>query len=620
MQTIREARIVIHLEQGRVDLKAPDISHLLKQQEQWADLNRQIAAETRIRNDAEQKRATDELAAAAELQRVSDETAQRWKNQAQANFFGQQQKQPAAQSADAAREAFYVEEMNAALKDRIALTQQLVAEEQKLKAAQSQQTQSSWDKGLANLKTESWDRGLRVMEMRKEAEQAAADAAAASAAAQEEAAQRVTAAQEAMANGAKMAGEGIFRIARAAVLLGASSSASLDAMVKGLARVQAVFDLFKGRMQIIKGVTTAIEAMRAAQLAAAVAAGTMTAAEAAATTATLTFAGAITVLKAAISPVSVILTAIAAALLYVAHAWNSAREAEKEAQEASVKAAKEREDAMNKGVDALTDRVNREREIAAILFDQMSLEEKRAAVAKSQQDAEDGLNRAKTIVKEGLFEGAQDKAVEMERQKSLDALQRQRDLQASEEKQLNTRKELLSDQLKALDAAEKELRVAKEKEATFQTQFGRLRSFEQERIRRIADDIRAGKDISQFDEDYLREKGGDRGENIANARAKRRGIASGANDVFAGIPDAMDTASKSVDQLEKALADLLAELKKGGTAIEARARIEAEKKELQKQQEDLYKAMAESAKKQAELLQEFSGILTEISQALLFKR
>lgn len=45
MQTIREAKIVIHLEQGKVELKAPDLSGYLKQQQQQIDLTKQLDAQ-----------------------------------------------------------------------------------------------------------------------------------------------------------------------------------------------------------------------------------------------------------------------------------------------------------------------------------------------------------------------------------------------------------------------------------------------------------------------------------------------------------------------------------------------------------------------------------------------
>lgn len=169
--------------------------------------------------------------------------------------------------------------------------------------------------------------------------------------------------------------------------------------------------------------------------------------------------------------------------------------------------------------------------------------------------------------------------------------------------------------MKSIEAAERDLEIAKQKERTFQIQFGMLQQFEQAQLKSIADRLRAGQDINQFEEDFLREKGGEAGANIANARAGRRGAAAGADDVFAGIPDAMDAAAKSVDQLEKVLADLLAELKKGGSAIEAKARIEAERKELEAQYQDFYKQNTESIKKLADVVEQLNKKIDAVSLA-----
>lgn len=505
VQTIREAKIVIHLEQGRMELRAPDLSKTLADQQKYIDLQKQLEEQIKRVNAA-------------------------------------QQSAPSGGGGSVS--------------------------------------------GGGGGTHEDRDRE-RILQVIKEEEQAIA---------------RLRTSMMGLLRATSQTAEGFFRLGRAAVLLGASDE-SLQKMIKSLAQVQAYLDIMAGAMMIVQGLVSAQKAAAAAQ-------AVYVTALAGSTLATQVFTVAVIEATAAlaafalpiVAAVAVIVIAVTAAIAI----WDLFTESEAEAAEASrERAAQIKEDAENaaaimadylKMMDA---RIAREAELKALIFDRMTAEEQAADIASRVARGNRAGARGQTIIDEDLFGGAKGTALEIERRAALDgirALQQQDQLKRD---QLDAQKDLLAAQLKSIEAAEKDLEIAKQKERTFQIQFGMLQQFEQAQLKAIADRLRAGQDINQFEEQFLREKGGEAGANIANARAGRRGAAAGADDVFAGIPDAMDAAAKSVDQLEKVLADLLTELKKGGSAIEAKARIEAESKALQKQYEDFFKLNTEALKKLA---------------------
>jgi hypothetical protein len=526
MQTIREAKIVIHLEQGKVELKAPDLSKVLADQQRQIDLAKQLEEQ---------------------LKRVG-----------------------AAQQASS--------------------------------GGNSGGGSSGGGGSSSRLSYEEREH-QKILNLMKQEEQAIA---------------RLRSAMSSLGGAAQQAGEGFFRLARAAALLG-SSNESLEQMVKNLAEVQAYWDLMSGTIMIVQGLVAAQKALAAAQASYIVALEASTLATQVFMVATIEATAAVVAFALPIVAVSAVVVIAVAAMVAI---WDffttSQAEATKASQELAAQIKEDAENAarvMSEYLQMLQDRITREQELKALIFDRMTAEEQAADIAERVARGNAAGQRGQTIVDEDLFGGAKQTALEIERRNALDAIRALMQQDELKRKELDTQKELLDAQLKSIEAAEKDLEIAKQKERSFQIQFGMLQQFEQEQLKAIADRLRAGQDINQFEEQFLRENGGEGGRNIADARSARRGAAAGANDVFAGIPDAMDTAAKSVDELEKVLADLLVELKKGGSAIEAKARIEAEKKELQKQYEDFFKGNTEAIRKLAAVVEDLNKKIDAVALA-----
>jgi hypothetical protein len=524
MQTIREAKIIIHLEQGKVELRAPDLTKTLSDQQKYIDLQKQLEEQIKRVNAAQQ-------------------------------------------------------------------------------TAASGGGSSGGGSGGGRGTYEERDRE-RILKIMQQEEQSLA---------------RLRSSMLGLLEATRQTAEGFFRIGRAAVLLGASDE-SLRKMIKSLAELQAYWDIISGATMIIQGLVNAQKAAAAAQ-------AVYIAALNGSTLATQLFTVAVVEATAALArmalPVVAAVVIIVAAVTAAIAIWDlftesqaEAMEAERERIELARQDAAAAADIMSGYLTMLEKRVERERELKALIFDRLTAEEQAADIASRVERGNRAGARGQTIIDEDLFGGAKGTALDIERQAALDAIRALQQQDQLKRDQLDAQKELLTAQLKSIEAAEKDLEIAKQKERTFQIQFGMLQKFEQEQLKAIAARLRAGQDINQFEEEFLREKGGEAGANIANARAGRRGAAAGANDVFDGIPDAMDAAAKSVDQLEKVLADLLAELKKGGSAIEAKARIEAERKELEAQYQDFFKQNTEAIKKLSDVVVELNKKIDTVSLAV----
>lgn len=523
MQTIREAKIIIHLEQGKAEIRAPDLSKTLADQQRYIELQKQLEEQIKRVNAAQQS--------------------------ASSGGGG---------------------------------------------------SGSGGSRGGGTYEDRDRERILKIMQ---EEERSIA---------------RLRSAMIGLMEAARQTAEGFFKIGRAAVLLGASDE-SLQKMIKSLAQLQAYWDIISGATMIVQGLVNAQKAAAAAQ-------AVYVAALAGSTLATQAFTVAVVEATAAVAgfalPIVAAVAVIVIAVTAIIGVWDLFTESQAEAEEASRElAAQIKEDAENAArvmrdyLAMMEARISREQELKALIFDRMTAEEQAADIASRVERGGRAGSRGQTIVDEDLFGGAKGDALNIERQAALDAIRALMQQDQLKRDQVDAQKELLAAQLKSIEAAERDLEIAKQKERTFQIQFGMLQQFEQAQLKSIADRLRAGQDINQFEEDFLREKGGEAGANIANARAGRRGAAAGADDVFAGIPDAMDAAAKSVDQLEKVLADLLAELKKGGSAIEAKARIEAERKELEAQYQDFYKQNTESIKKLADVVEQLNKKIDAVSLA-----
>jgi hypothetical protein len=493
VQTIREAKIVIHLEQGRVELKAPQLAGILQQQQQQLDLTQKMEQETRRLNEAEKKRVNDELAGAAELRRISDETSQRWRNTNEAKFFQGKMAgdKPPSSTSDQAREAFYNQEINQTLKDRIALTQQLLAEEQKLKASQAGQDQAK-----------AIDQQNRAVRQYHE--------------------------------GLNQASEGVFRLARAAVLLGGSDE-SMQKLIRNLAIVQAGYDLFKGSTQIIGGLAKAQENLAKAN---ALAAASGTAA------------------SAGMAPLNPILAGVAISVGLAALAWSHYANAQREADEAQKEFLQNKRDA-----DALitgTDAVDPNTRLATLrrqVDEELALRQKlstRTRVVATQGGGFTVSDRTPESI------GQENDSFKREADFRKQILQIQEDQNRKQKEKIDVTERDIKQQQQLLSAANRLRDSERERLESFRAQIAKLSPLELQQLKAIDEKLQRGDKLNRNELSILEKNAGSRGQDVARAQGAKEFEGLGLRKDFLGSEKAYNDAAKATEDLTVKMKELTA--------------------------------------------------------------
>lgn len=536
MQTIREAKIVIHLEQGKVELKAPDLSKVLQDQQRQIDLTKKLAEET------------TRLATA----------------------------QQAARSASSGGGG-----------------------------SGGGSGGATWNSGFHPDKAaRDHERILKVMED------------------EERATQRLRSSMQALAGAVAQAGEGFFRLARAAVLLGASDE-SLQQMIKSLAQVQAYWDLFAGTVKIIQAVTAAQKALAAAQAA-------YVAALAASTLATQAFMVALieatAALLAFLAPFIIIAAIIGAAIIAAIAIWDALTVSESEAAEA----AKQYTEAVQKGTEiaikSLQEQLKLEEELESMRRSVMSDPDQQASLAGSRARS---AAAASSLLGSagGVDPAAQKQFLEAAREAAMQAAKFANEEMALAMKRRDAEVDIRQEKIKQIEAAEKALQTAQrqkqiedEKLRSFQAQVGALAEFERTQLINIRNRLRAGENINQFEEEFLAEKGGEGGKRAADSIRAKRAAAAGIGvdfwDGTAGAGAAKDMADAS-DKVAKALEELAKLLGDAGSGAEAKAKYEAEIKSINEAHAKELEVIKSAAQENIKTFEEIVKQLKELQQAAL---
>lgn len=534
MQTIREAKIIIHLEQGKVELKAPDLSAYLKQQQQQIDLAKQLEEQ---------------------LKRV--DAAQRAANSGASSGGGS-----------------------------------------------SGGGGSGGGGGRQSYEERSMERTLKLMQ---EEERALA---------------RLRSAMSALGGAAQQAGEGFFRLARAAALLGASND-SLQQMVKSLAEVQAYWDLFAGTIAIIQAMLLAQKAVAAAQ-------AVYVTALAASTLATQAFMVAVIEATAALVsfliPFAVVAAIVGGVIIAAMAAWDALTTSEEEAAEA----ARAYNEAVQKGFGDNLARLEKtlelQQELAAASRAQMTLAEQQASLAGSR--ASSGAFARGVVNRLGDIDpAARGQALDAAKQAAMEAIRFGNEELALAIKRRDAEVEIRQEKIKQIESAERALQTAErqkqieeDKLRAFQAQVGALSKFEQDQLINIRDRLRRGEQLNQFEEEFLAQNGGEGGRKAVNDIRSKRGAAAGFGVDFwegtAGAGAVKDMAKASED-VAKALAELAKLLGDAGSAAEAKARYEAQIKVIEETSAKEIEALKKAWDQNLETLTTITEKLKELEQAVI---
>jgi len=521
MQTIREAKIVIHLEQGPVNLKAPDLSKIL-----------------------------------ADQQKHIDQT--------------------------------------------VRLTQEMQRLEQAQRAAATAASASGGGGGTG-------PRGSGLAPGAEEAERAF---------------QRLYTAQMKYLTAQQAIGEGFFLMARAAALFSSDSDDSFESLIRNLAKVQAYFDVYKGFTNTVRGTVEAIKALQRAEVEAAIASGNLTRAQIEGLKASQSFAVGLRMLAIAISEAAVVMVALTSVIAVVTSAYDILTITAEE-----VKASHEGvRQAIEAKVKAMEQEVSRERELQEIRRQSMTDMEKAADLHRSVF-AMEGIDIRSWRARENAFSdpsapAAAKEVLESENRKGVAVIG---DLQA----ELDIRREILQTELRARDAkidqinqqqkqlemAQRQLQIEEQKLQTFKAQIGALDPMTLSQLKGIDQKLKAGADLNQFELEMLQQHGGDRGRREAEKIYAKKFDAMGidADTFLGGDGGAMKEARTAVDEMTAALKDLTKEL----SAADAVAKLQAEKKELQKQFDEFKTEQIKFIETLLKTIQLNNNKLAQIEEAIL---
>lgn len=547
---IRNARIVVHLEQGKVLLRVPDLAPFIRQQERAVELTRQLAEESRRLNSTQ---TTSPGAATG-----------------------------GASGGDAAVLDFY--------RQQLALLKQIEDQLKRTASAASSVTFSPGGGGGGS-RGDAGDKARRQADAFREMQ---------------------TAAQQSLGALGRL-GEGSMRLGRAFVLLGVSTEGSMGAVIRGLARVQAYFDILKGGQQIVSALIALEKAAAAAKAAYVTATVGATAAQKFFTIAVLETTRALAVWAVALAPYIALVVALALAYDALTTSEAEARE------EAERHVAAEREQ-----LDLMQQQAERLREIAELRREAMAPADRRdAALAEAEhaaKSAEFGSRFASNTGGLGELDSQRAAMSDAQAAKRLydEALRAERERVDAAKEIADAKIREIEAQERIVDIAKRALEIEERKRDAFRVQFGMLSQIEQQELKRIADKLRAGQDINQFEEQFIAERGGSEGQNIANARRGRRGEAAGADSVFDGIADAGNEMKEASDAVADALKELAKLLGGADNPAAAKAKLEAEKKALEEQYKDFYKKNAEAVGKLVDLMSVIEKKIQDLELALLF--
>lgn len=488
MQTIREAKIVIHLEQGKVELKAPDLSKILGDQQKHID-------------------------------------------------------------------------------QTVRLTQEMQRLEQAQRAAATAASASGGGGGGVA------PRGSGLAPGADEAEKAF---------------QRLYTAQMKYLTAQQAIGEGFFLMARAAALFGSDSDDSFKSLIRNLAQVQAYFDVYKGFTNTVRGTVEAIKALQKAELEAAIASGQMSKAQIEALRTSQTLAAGIKMLAIAISEAAVVMVAITSTIAIVTSLYDIFTTTADE-----VKAANEGVRAsIEAKVQAMEKEFNRERELQNIRRQNMTDMEKAASLHRSVF-AMEGIDIRSWRAREQADShpsgpAAAAEILESENRKAVSVIgdlqaevELRREILRTEMAARDAKIDQINQQQKQLDMAQRQLQIEEQKLQAFKAQIGALDPMTLSQLKNIDQKLKAGVDLNPFELETLQRSGGERGQREAEKIYAKKFDALGIDDkTFLGGDDgAMAKARTAVDEMTSALKDLTKEL----SSADAVAKLQAEKKELQKQ-------------------------------------
>jgi hypothetical protein len=577
---IRDGIIRISIQQGTVELKAPDLRPIIEQRKQEA------AAIEEVRKAAE-------AAAAAETK-----------------------------GAEAASRA--IQQANREYRDKLRLLDDIGR-----KSLAEAEGGNKWDAGVANISKATTEaaaaeaaelektnqliladrarRHAQAVAMAEEEGQAVARAAEQ----QAEAVSRAARAQVEMLEGVNRIGSGFLQLGRSIALFTADSDKSLRDLVQTLATFQSGFDLLRGGIDLFAGTVKILEQMQNARRLAAAATTAETAAITANTVATNASAAAQGAALTTLAATNPILLAMVAVLAAAAVAWKLLSDAEKEA------AVTAREIAESSWKDSAQYEAQIRRNKEA-LKDFMSEQEKEKALAR---DALKGVSSMKILDKETIRETDNAAYLESEAAVIEAAISASRELVNLEKEktaekigQLDIQTREIEQQQRIAEQAQKALEVEEKKVQAFEAQFGALDKGEQKRLQKITDQVRGGntENLRRSDLEFLGQSGGDQGRQIAQEEFARRGREQGAGNVFGGIANpALDQAAAVVDRENQRLNDLT-----GGQSVEdALSDIEDEKKQLTEALRDFKNAIRTVVEPMVETLNTVAEQLKSIKQA-----
>jgi hypothetical protein len=365
-----------------------------------------------------------------------------------------------------------------------------------------------------------------------------------------------------MSEGFRTAGEGAFTLARGIAFVGAASEEDLQKAVQTIAEIQGAFDIFKGGIDVVKGLTEGTRALRAVTTTAATAElGLASANTAVATTgaaATVSMRG----LLLTLGPIAIALAVVGAAFLFFKDAPDDIEDTT---------------DALGRQNKALKDRATLEKSAqqfeGALQAKLVELEarEKILAVTKGQITEEKQLEfiNARRAAKNQAAQDALDEArkriaklpLNEQRLRLSQAIAKtsQKAAEAGIEAE-NAKLDLSLERFKAEQdikkAAEDSLKSEQDKLALAEQRFGSLSAEDAIEAKRAAR-IFKEKGIAGLDKDQaalIGRVGGERGQEIQKefqqAQAKERGFGQLSEDL--GLDDKLDQAEESLkNQAEK---------------------------------------------------------------------
>lgn len=419
------------------------------------------------------------------------------------------------------------------------------------------------------------------------------------------------------ARSAMQVGEGVFRLGRAAILLGASSDESFTRMIQGLAQVQAYFDLFKGSIQIVVGLTTALQHLANAQKAinAAMAIGQSLNIASAYSSAAV----AARALLGALGPVGATIAVIATVVAAAAGSWDLLTTSQAEAAAQAKETARIQKESAESVFAGVQRQIDREHELMDLRRLAMTEAQKIASLQSQAAGEAAGAGHLGSIAH--TLGGGELAAQEAARNMALKSAQLQQQAIDAANQRLDAEmrvKDAMVDQIekqeRLVESARKQVQAEQEKVRQFQAQVGALSASEQARLRVIRDNLLAGKSVSRFDEELL-DRAGPQGQGVAARIRSDRAAAAGFDEnFFSGIAGAGTGLKDASSELAKVVA-ALEKLTGGVSAEEAKLKLEKEKQALETQYKEFYAGAIKAIEKLIPLIEILDSRIAQLEQA-----